>query len=292
VTIPQFDTFIAIDWSGAARHYDGIAVAICGRGKTAPELVEPQGRRWTRSAVAGWLEDLLSEGRRLLIGLDFAFGFPFEAELGYLAGQAPEVADVFALWSLIERKSIGDPDFGCLRFINNPSYRPLFWTAGPKPQHWIERKRRTEHACVEATQTRPDTLYKLLHSKQVGKASITGIRVLNHVRSRKGHDVAIWPFETVRTSAIVEIYPTLFRKMATRSIAKLRSHTDLNQALARVGSRPMPRTARRELSDHETDALLSAAGLRWIADDPGTWTPADLNSTFARREGWIFGVQL
>jgi hypothetical protein len=292
VAIPQFDTFIAIDWSGAAQHYDGIAVAVCGRGETAPELVEPQGRRWTRSAVARYLEELLSEQRRVLIGLDFAFAFPFEAALGYLAGHAPEVTDVFSLWSLIETKSAGDPDFGCTRFINDPSYRPLFWTAGPKPQHWIERKRRTEHACAETTQTRPDTLYKLLHSKQVGKASITGIRVLHHVRSRKGQDVAIWPFEIVRTSAMVEIYPTLFRKMATRSIAKLRSHTDLNYALDRVGSRQMKPTERREPSDHESDALLSAAGLRWIADDPGMWTPAALDSTFARREGWIFGVQL
>lgn len=290
-TTPKFDAFVAIDWSGAARRYDGIAVAICGPGRTAPKLVAPPcGARWTRQQIAEWLKGRLDSGRRVLVGFDFAFGFPFEPAHGYLGGNAPDTDDIFALWSLIEAKSCSEPDFGCTSFISDPEYAPLFWTAGPKPEHWIERKRETEHACAKATKTRPDTLYKLLHSKQVGKASITGMRVLHHVRLGKGDCVAIWPFETVRTSAIVEIYPTMFRKIATGSIAKLRSQSNLNIALARVGSRSMSNNANCDLSDHETDALLSAAGLRWIARDPGIWAPAELTSPRVQREGWILGV--
>ena len=200
-----------MDWSGAARHYRGIAIAICGSGRTAPVLVNSRGSRWTRAKVTDWLERQLDGRHRLLIGLDFAFGFPFEPACGYLGGCAPDVDDIFALWSLIETKSRDEPDFGCRNFLSDPAYRQLFWTVGPKPKQWIERKRRTELACAESTGTWPDTLYKLLHSKQVGKASITGIRVLHRVRSRCGDRVAVWPFETVRAAALVEIYPTLCR---------------------------------------------------------------------------------
>jgi hypothetical protein len=166
----------------------------------------------------------------------------------------------------------------------------LFWTAGPRPLQWIERKRRTEHVCGKATKTWPDTLYKLLHSKQVGKASITGMRVLHHLRRTKGDRIAIWPFEAVRHSAIVEIYPTMFRKTATGTTAKLRSRANLNAALKRFASRPMPAPAGRDLSDHETDALLSSAGLRSIARDLHLWSPSELTSPRVRREGWIFGL--
>ena len=289
--IPTFDAFIAMDWSGAMGRYNGIAVAVCETGQSAPRLVEPRGSRcWTRAAVANWIEDLLDRGGRNLIGLDFAFGFPFERNLGYLGGHAPGVNHIFKLWSLIEAHSCGDPDFGCTQFISRPEYETLFWKSGKRPPSWIERKRRTEHACAENTGTRPDTLYKLLHSKQVGKASITGMRVLHHVRSRKGDRVAIWPFERVHSSAIVEIYPTMFRKIANGFIAKLNSAAELNQALASIGSRPLARSAKQNLSDHETDALISAAGLRWIACNPSVWNHSELCSQIVRREGWIFGV--
>jgi hypothetical protein len=289
VPIPSFDAFIAIDWSGAARAYNGIAAAICRKGRTPPEVVPPPGRRWTRGEIAEWLKRRLEERKRLLIGFDFAFGFPYE-DCGYLGGQADGVDNIFALWELIEAKSGGDADFGCSRFLADPIYSPLFWTAGPKPQEWVERKRQTEHACAELTKTRPDTLYKLLHSKQVGKASITGMRVLRYVRSCRKDCVAIWPFETLRTSAVVEIYPTMFRKRATGSVAKLRSMADLNLALDVLHSDPIPKIRGTRLSDHETDALISAAGMRWIASKPEVWTSPEVRSARVRREGWIFGI--
>lgn len=285
----EFEHFIAIDWSGAARAYKGIAVAVCRRGRSAPTLVTPRGAHWTRKEIAEWLKERLSAKPRLLIGFDFAFGFPYE-DTGYLGGRVQGVDDIFALWELIEARSAGDSDFGCNGFVDDPQFAHLFWKAGPKPHDWIERKRRAEHACAAATKTRPDTLYKLLHSKQVGKASITGMRVLNQLRKASGKSVAIWPFETPRTSAIVEIYPTMFRKLATGSVSKLRSVAGLNSALAAFDSRPFNVAKGVEVSDHETDALISAAGLRRIAHRPTVWTRPELALPQVRREGWIFGV--
>jgi hypothetical protein len=287
--VPEFDAFVAIDWSGAVRHYDGIAVAICRPGRTAPKLVKAPGVRWTRKTISDWLKSQLGCGRRLLIGFDFAFGFPFETDGGYLGGKAPGIDDIFSLWTMIEARSCGDPDFGCMRFIGDAAYASLFWLQGARPSHWIERKRWTEFACAEQTKTRPDSLYKMLHSKQVGKASITGMRVLHHIRTSMGGCVAIWPFEKVRASAIVEIYPTMFRKMAAGAIAKIRSRQQLNAALGRIGSQPVG-SNNDDFSDHETDALLSAAGLRKITSNPAVWNPHETTSPRVQREGWIFGV--
>jgi hypothetical protein len=289
VCIPNFDAFIAIDWSGAARLYDGIAVAMCRAGRSAPKLIPPPRTCWTRLEIAEWLKQRLDGTQRLLIGFDFAFSFPYE-NCGYLGGQANGIDNTFALWKLIEAKSSGDSDFGCAHFIGDPDFARLFWSAGPRPKDWVERKRRTEHACAESTKTRPDTLYKLLHSKQVGKASMTGMRVLHHVRSCKRDAVAIWPFEAPRASVIVEIYPTMFRKRATGSIAKVRSHADLNAALQALDSNPIANARGFRYSDHETDALISAAGLRCIARNPGLWQSPELISPRVRREGWIFGI--
>jgi hypothetical protein len=176
-----------------------------------------------------------------------------------------------------------------MSFVGDADYASLFWLQGSRPSQWIERKRRTEFACAELTKTRPDSLYKMLHSKQVGKASITGMRVLHHLRTSASGSAAIWPFEKVRASALVEIYPTMFRKMAAGAIAKIRSRQQLNEALGRTGSQPM-RSIKENFSDHETDALLSAAGLRKIASDPAVWNPRETASARVQREGWIFGV--
>jgi hypothetical protein len=251
-------------------------------------LVRSEQGRWTRTEVAAWLTRKLQGRNRCLVGFDFAFGFPFEEQYGYLGGTT-SINEIFDLWSFIDRKSAADPDFGCASFVHDPDHSHLFWLRSAKPSQWANRKRMTEHACAKATGTHPDTLFKLIGPKQVGKASITGIRVLHHLRTRTDR-VAVWPFEPVRASAFVEIYPTLFRKQATKSVEKIRTWTALNRALQHFGSSPLRSRSRRPPTDHETDALLSAAGLRASLRDSGVWQPSEIASAQVRREGWIFGV--
>lgn len=282
-----FDSYIAIDWSGADGRYVGISVAACGPGAGAPRLVAPQGGRWTRAAVAAWLDGELRSGRRLLIGCDFAFGLPFEPEHGYLAGAVPGVSDIFGLWDAIDDASAGADDFGCAPVLADPRFAPLYWQRGRQPTAWVLRQRRAELGCAAATGTHPECVFKLIGAKQVGKASLTGIRVLRHVRFGNRSRVAVWPFEPVGAkSVLVEIYPTLFRKQAAGGVAKLRTRRELNAALRRLGARGV---AARTLSDHDTDALISAAGLRQAMAERRDWLvpPADPH---IRREGWIFGV--
>jgi hypothetical protein len=288
--LPRYDTFMAIDWSGARHSYNGIAVAKCKRGKSAPQLVSSKlNAHWTRTEIAGWLCEELKGRSRILIGLDFAFGFPFEEEVGYLQGHTGEPRSIFDLWKWIDDNSGGETDFGCNTFTGDPRFAPLFWKSGQLPEGWIARKRLTELTCAETNNIRPESVYKLVGSKQVGKASLTGMRVLHHIRRDRGGSVSFWPFEPPLGSTITEIYPTLFRKSAKNSLAKLRTHRDLNEALAAFDSEAMPRSTRR-LSDHETDALISAAGLRSLAVRQTTWSHPELTSQQVQLEGWIFGV--
>ncbi len=284
-----FDAYIAIDWSGADGRYAGISIARCAPGQGAPRLVTPEAARWTRTAVADWLDAQLRSGGRLLIGFDFAFGMPFEPGLGYLAGRAAAAAEIFALWDLIEAASGGAEDFGCAPVVADARFAPLYWQGGCQPAAWTARQRQAEIACGAATGTYPECVFKLIGAKQVGKASLTGVRVLRHVRTRNRRRVAVWPFEPAADkSVLVEIYPTLFRKEAASGLAKLRTRAALNAALLRLGSRGVPPTT---MSDHDTDALMSAAGLRAYIEDRG-YALADVGRRALRREGWIFGVPM
>jgi hypothetical protein len=63
----------------------------------------------------------------------------------------------------------------------------------------------------------------------------------------------------------------------------------LNQALANLGSKPV--RLRFEPNDHQTDALVTAAGMRELArNEPRAFAPSGLTRELARTEGWTFGI--
>ena len=69
---------------------------------------------------------------------------------------------------------------------------------------------------------------------------------------------------------------------------KLRTRAELNLALKGLGSPPA--RLRFEPNDHQTDALVTAAGMRALAADPRAFAPPGLTPYLARTEGWTFGV--
>jgi hypothetical protein len=91
-----------------------------------------------------------------------------------------------------------------------------------------------------------------------------------------------------RGSAVVEIYTRIYLRRAGLSGRKLRSRAELNQALIGLGSPPA--RLRFEPNDHQTDALVTAAGMRALAPDPAAFAPPGLTPAIARSEGWTFGV--
>ena len=108
---------------------------------------------------------------------------------------------------------------------------------------------------------------------------------------RLGGKVAIWPMDSLpdRGSAVVEIYTRIYLRRAGMPGTKLRTRADLNRALQGLGS-PSARL-RFEPNDHQTDALVTAAGMRQLAaTEPRAFAPEGLTPEIARSEGWTFGV--
>jgi hypothetical protein len=90
-------------------------------------------------------------------------------------------------------------------------------------------------------------------------------------------------------SAVVEIYTRIYLRRAGMSGKKLRSREPLNLALEGLGSKPV--RLRFEPNDHQTDALVTAAGMRALAiHKPRAFDPEGLTPNIAKSEGWTFGV--
>jgi hypothetical protein len=89
-------------------------------------------------------------------------------------------------------------------------------------------------------------------------------------------------------SAVVEIYTRIYLRNAGMSGKKLRSRADLNRALVSLGSKPV--RLRFEPNDHQTDALVTAGGMRAHLANPLAFRPPGLTPALARTEGWTFGI--
>ena len=284
---PAFGRFIAIDWSGArGRRYTGIAVAECAAGDGAPQPIAGPDGWWSRTAVYDWLRTELAR-EPALVGIDCAFSLPFAVAAHGFPGSA---ATVFDLWDAVEEVCADEPDFGGGPFAVHALHGAGFWHRGPQPDWYDDPHRATEWACRADGLGHPQSPYKLIGSKQVGKGALAGMRVLRALRAALPGRLAVWPFEQPAPGigAMVEIYPRLFLKQTGFGQRKIRDGTELDVALAGLGSQPLGLAG--TVSDHDSDALVSAAGLRWLAAKPQAWAPPGLDDTARRREGWIFGV--
>ena len=283
-----FTEFIAIDWSGqAVERPKGLAVARARTGTAAPELL---GRNWSRQDILDWLGGLADSGTRALIGLDLSPAFPFNDEGAYFPGWDLSPSDGPALWKLVDDLSAGDPHLAATSFVSHPDARRHFRQMGDCGDLFPPgrgRFRVCEHG-QEAMRLSPYSCFNLVGASQVGKSSLTGMRVLHRLRGKVG----LWPFDPVPAAGpvLVEIYTALAARIAgmRKGISKIRDAATLDAMLAAFGSKPHTPFARYD--DHATDAILSAAWLRTAAGQPELWSPRLLTPELAQTEGWTFGV--
>jgi hypothetical protein len=281
---PQFTRFAAIDWSGAkGRRHKGIAIALA-EAEGPPRLVRP-GHVWSRTEVLEWL---LREAAKAptLFGFDFSFAPPIAERGEYLPGEPGVPKQARAFWAYVDQCA-PDDDLGAASFLEQVHRRHFYFGAadGEKARfvHFRECDRRLNAQGGRKTAS----AYDAIGAAQVAKASFSGMRLLHRLDGK----VAIWPMDPLpeRGSAVVEIYTRIYLRMAGMPGAKLRSRADLNRALAGLGSAPA--RLRFEPDDHQTDALVTAAGMRaFAAAEPGAFAPDGLTAELARTEGWTFGI--
>jgi hypothetical protein len=281
----EFARFAAIDWSGAkGRRHKGIAVAVADSGTSAPRLIKP-GHVWSRTEVLNWLVREAAAAPTLF-GFDFSFAPPIVERGEYLPGETGLPTDARTFWAYVDRVS-DDEDLGAASFLERVHRRHFYFGAADGEKGRYMHFRQCDKRLNAQGGRKTASAYDAIGAAQVAKASFAGMRLLHHLGGR----VAIWPMDDLpgQGSAVVEIYTRIYLRRAGLAGTKLRSRSELNRALAGLGSRPA--RLRFEPNDHETDALVTAAGMRALAtSEPRAFAPKGLTSRLARTEGWTFGI--
>lgn len=292
----RFRHFLAIDWSGAAgERHAGIALAICDADGHAPSLLcPPKARKWSRTEVL----DLLLHGLPpdTLVGMDLGISLPFADAGAFFPGWSESPVDARQLWQAIDSICCEEPHLGAGTFVSHPEASAHFRRHGglegsrfhlPDAPHRKGRFRLTEIA-QERLGCKPYSNFNLVGAAQVGKSSLTGMRLLHGLGGR----VPVWPIDPLPSSGsvVVEIYTTIAAMEAKRTAgrSKIRDSADLDAALDALGSPASGLSG--PIDDHSADALITAAWLRIASARTELWNPPELSPEIARTEGWTFGA--
>jgi precorrin-8X/cobalt-precorrin-8 methylmutase len=232
-----FDCYLMVDWSASSRPAhgkDSIWWALAARDGTAVVLRDarnPRTRAEAKKQIIGILSRCRAQGRRILVGFDFPFGYPRGAALR-IAGEARWSA----LWRLLAERIEDHPDNKNNRFsVAAGINRACFDAAGPfwghphqhshaglrptKPTGYGSGLYPSERRHVENRLRGAKAVWQLYGQGSVGSQALLGIPFVERLRHDAviaGH-VAIWPFETGlcspqdRRIIVVEIYPSAFQ---------------------------------------------------------------------------------
>ena len=291
----RFSHFLAVDWSGAkGPRQKGIALAVALAEGGAPVLVTPPDLRgWARSEVLPLLCDLPGA---TLVGLDLGISLPHADAGAFFPGWDASPADARGLWALIDLLCIADPHLEAGGFVAHAEASRYFrHGAGATGDRFLlagaatrEGRFRVAEAAQRKQGVRPVSNFNLVGAAQVGKSSLTGMRMLHRLERR----VPVWPIDPLpeQGSVVTEIYTSMAARLGgvTGAATKLRSVEALNDALDALGSPPVAGSG--AIDDHSSDALLTAAWLRRVHANRELWPPPSLTPDVARTEGWTFGA--
>ncbi len=279
----SFAATVAIDWSGAkGKRHKGIAIAEA-RGELAPRLVRPD-HVWSRVEVLDWMVDRAAQ-EPTLFGFDFSFAPPWVERGAYLPGESGVPDDARAFWAYVDAHS-ADEDLGAASFLEQVHRKHFYFGIADGVKADFVHFRQCDAALNAVGGRKTASAYDAIGAAQVAKASFSGMRLLHHLGGR----VPVWPIDalTAGRSAVVEIYTRIYIRNAGLPGKKIRTADELDRALVALGSKPA--ALAHVPSDHQTDALVTAAGMRAHLAHPQAFAPTGLTPAIARTEGWTFGV--
>ncbi len=282
----SFDSVVILDWSAASAptpardSADAIWIGEARGGAAESTYLR------TRAAAEDWLGARIAraraDGERLLIGADFAFGFP----AGFAAGLTGR-AEALAVWEWLAGALSDGPDnrndrFAVAARMNRafPGLGPFWFNPGSEIPD-LPRKGRARHGYGPLDDMRradrqargAQSVFRLGGAGAVGSQVLTGLPVLWRLRAQGG--VAVWPFEPLDEVPVVlaEVFPSLL----AAEVAAL-----------------IPEGSRRNdwpVKDAVQVRLLALA-LQRLADAGalGPLLAPDAPDAILREEGWILGV--
>ena len=238
--------------------------------------------------MLNWLVSDLPDAA--LVGMDLSPAFPFADAGAYFPGWADSPENGHDLWAIIDTICNNDPHLSASTFVDHPEASRYFRRHGGRTGDRFGTGRGRLRVVEERQRAHglsPYSCFNLVGAAQVGKSSLTGMRVLNRLAGR----IPVWPFDPrpKTGSVIVEIYTSLAARHAglRAGLSKMRDGSALDAALQILGSAPHEPMLR--YTDHATDAVLTSAWLRKVAHDRAYWKPEGLDAV-AQTEGWTFGV--
>ena len=282
------DRIAILDWSAESRPKtgrDSIWLGIAG-----PDgAVEAENLR-TRAEAEAHLHALaakaLERGECLLIGADFAFGYP----AGFAAGLTGR-AMALAVWEWLAARIEDGPDNTNNRFEVAAEANRAFPGLGPfwfrpagrdlpdLPAKGTARTFRDlpDLRAVDARARGAQSVWKLGGAGSVGSQSLTGLPVLWRLRQAFAGRVAVWPFETTEAAPVIlaEVFPSLLRAEIATLLRRVENGRD-----GRTG--PVPDEVQVRLLAGALAELGREGGLAPLFAAAGGAAPEE--------EGWVLGV--
>lgn len=294
---PRFDRILIVDWSGANSPKTGKDSIWIADSHAAS--VNPPTRAEAIAHIQKAIEDSLIRSERVLIGWDFAFGYPagFANALG-LSGWS-------GLWAWLYNRIEDGADNRSNRFevaaemnlalrANGRAVSGPFWghvgktcPPGLSPKRYPDRAVRDWPFAfdyvryVERAAPGAKSVFQLAYNGSVGSQTLLGIARLEGLRRTFAGQIAVWPFETdfaARLSAPI-----------TQLVTPPVTLAEIYPSAHRVPDGPDPKDQRQVeavlanfLAWTETDRMHDALSARTLSRDDRAWVKRD--------EGWIIGV--
>lgn len=227
-----FDAYLCIDWSANNQPKTGKdSIWIAEATTTGRKLTwrfpdrgcyNPPTRATAVRILRESLATHMSQGRRVLVCFDFAYGYPDCGEFRQIAPSSLEFARYVA--TLLEdradnrsnRFEVADHLNGIVRdpsgegpFWGHPSpWRnpPLRCLKPTKPTNWSSRSELREFRIVESRMKRvglrPFSAWQLFGNGSVGSQALLGLPRVLELKERYPEVSVIWPFETGWTETV------------------------------------------------------------------------------------------
>ncbi len=229
-----FDQVVMVDWSARSQPSparptkDAIFIAVAEGGRT--DVTYHRTRADALACLTGLFDGALAEGRRVLAGFDFPFGYP----RGF-ARAVTGTPDPFAVWAWLAAR-IADDDrnvnnrFDVAEVLNSlfPGVGPFWGCPANRATPVLPMKGSLRHGhgmaerrAVEARMKTAQPVWKLFTTGSVGSQALLGLPRLQHLRLRYREALAVRPFEDRDAPIILaEIYPSLLAAEVKRRQAK------------------------------------------------------------------------